>query len=150
DVDGAGMCVDTSVEMAALYQGLEQMRGFRDWAAREPGGGDPDKLADQIKRFCRAKGVPVPRYVQYDGPDCEKLLEMADKTGRIACTTYGQCPRYVNRWNPRGVIYHMVCSTRHRRDFGVVMDNNKVGGVDETHLHEWMTTEEHLRRIKFH
>ena len=57
-VDGSGMCVFTSIEMAALHAGLEQMRGFRNWVAEKyAGGGWPDKvdklLADRPVRHRR-------------------------------------------------------------------------------------------------
>ena len=39
-LDGAGMCVFSSIEMAARYQGLEEMRGWRDWCAAKYRGGE--------------------------------------------------------------------------------------------------------------
>src|ERR1041385_8595259 len=51
-VDGAGMCVNSSIEMAARAQGLEQMRGYRDWTAQIAGGGSyPDKVDKQLAQW---------------------------------------------------------------------------------------------------
>src|SRR5205085_2505811 len=74
-VDGAGMCVASSWEMAMRYQGLDALRGFRDWCARFPGGGYPAKLDKQIQQFCREKGLAAPGYVQYEGRDAALLRE---------------------------------------------------------------------------
>lgn len=148
--DGAGMCVMSSIEMSAIYQGLEQMRGLRDWCAREDGGAYPSKVDDQLQRFCKAKRIEVPPYLQYEGPDPGPIMDLADRTGRLICCTYGYSPRYVSARNPAGVIYHMVCAPRCRDRLGVVMDNNAVGGVNKQNLSEWMTRDELIRRVRFH
>lgn len=136
-VDGAGMCVMSSIEMAARYQGLEELRGLRDWCAKEPGGGYPSKVDRQLAAFFKAKGIkPIP-YLQYEGRKPEALLEMIDKTGRMACITYGYSPRYGGR------IAHMVCSPMYRGKYGVVLDNNFPGEAK----YEWMSKAELVNRI---
>lgn len=87
--DGAGMCVMSSIEMAALWAGLDSMRGLRDWCALQPGGAFPAKVDQQITAFCKQKGIPVPAYIQYEGRDVVPLLRLIDKTGRMAGVTYG-------------------------------------------------------------
>lgn len=136
-VDGRGMCVMTSIEMAARWHGLESMRGLRDWCAREPGGAYPAKVDRQIREFCAAKGVAVPPYLQYEGSSVEPLLGLCDRTGRMACVTYGYSPRY------RTTIAHMVCCVRFGSRFGVVLDNN-FPGIDS---YEWMSPAELRRRV---
>lgn len=68
-IDGAGMCVDTSVEMAGRWGNVPGLAGFRDyWAARAPGGNWPGGLVKQIHDFYQDKGRPEPPYVRYQGP----------------------------------------------------------------------------------
>jgi len=65
-IDGAGMCVFTSVEMAANWSGLAGWRGFCDWCAQHyPGGGYPQKLDSLIRAYAKARNLPVPRFLQY-------------------------------------------------------------------------------------
>lgn len=147
--DGAGMCVFTSIEMAARYQGIDEMRGWRDWAAANyAGGGYPTKVDALLATWFKLKGIaPIP-YIQYEGKAPEAVLELADKTGRMICMTYGYSPRYGN-----GRIYHMTCSPRYRGQLAVCLDNNFVAkksgdGYDENDL-EWMSKEELVRRIRY-
>ncbi len=136
--DGAGMCVMSSIEMAARWQGLDQLRGLRDWCAKEPGGASPGKVDRQLAAFFKEKGLkPIP-YMQYEGKSPEKIMELIDKTGRMACITYGYSPRY------GGAIAHMVCSPLYRKGFGVVLDNNYIGEKN----YEWMPADELVNRMK--
>lgn len=141
--DGAGMCVLTSIELSAIWAGLEEMRGIRDWAAAKyTGGGWPDRVDQQIAEYCREKGITPPTYIQYQGPNPETIIDICSKTGRIAACTYGWSPRYGQ------TIAHMVCCPHLSDRFGVCLDNNAIGGVDREHLFEWMSRDELLRRIK--
>lgn len=144
-LDGAGMCVDTSVEMSGLWAGVPGIKGFRDyWAAKERGGNYPAGLVRQIRSYYQTKGLPEPEYVQYEGPDPRPLLRLCSQTGRIACITYGYSPRY-----GRGTIYHMTCCPHFGGGFGVCMDNNAIGGVrPPDRLYEWVSEDELVRRIK--
>lgn len=135
--DGAGMCVMSSVEMAARWSGLEDYRGLRDWCANEPGGAYPQKVDDQLRRYAQAKGLPAPLYFQYTGDDPEPLLELIDRTGRMACFAYGYSPRYGG-----GAINHMVCGVKYSGRYGTVLDNNFPG------TYEWMPRPELIRRMK--
>jgi hypothetical protein len=150
-VDGAGMCVSTSVEMLARYLSMYQMAGFRDFCAKEPGGCEPRKLEDQLGRFCKAKNTPIPPYVNFVGVDPTTLLSDLDAAGLPYAHTYGQCPRYVNWRNPTGKIAHMVFSVKYCNRYAVVVDNNAIGGVDPATgaIFEWMSVGEEIRRMKF-
>lgn len=140
-VDGAGMCVMSSIEMAALYCGREEYRGLRDWCANERGGGTPKKVDAQLAAFCEAKKLPKPQYLQYEGPDCGKLVEAVIASGRMACITYGYSPRY----KPLSSINHMVCAVKLSGGAGVVLDNNFPG----EDAYEWMESAELVRRISY-
>ena len=139
-LDGAGMCVFSSIEMAALYQGLEEMRGWRNWcAAKYRGGGWPAKVEQTLAAWFTEKGVrPIP-YMQYEGRDPEPLLKLIDKTNRMACVTYGHSPRYGG-----GYIAHMVNGVHYGPRWGTVLDNNFVG--DDAY--EWMECREFVRRVR--
>lgn len=148
-VDGYGMCVMTSIEQAARYQGIESHRGLRDWAAKFPGGAWPQKVDDQLARYAREKGLTdPPGYLQYNGGDDAEfrtLLELIDRTGRIACIAYGYSPRYGS------AINHMVFSPKcGSGQFACIVDNNKIGGVTdaEASRYEWMSRAELIDRMK--
>lgn len=138
-LDGAGMCVFTSIEVAARYQGLEQMRGFRDWAAAKyKGGGWPEKVDQLLGAWFKAKGItPIP-YVQYQGKSPEALLELANRTNRMVCITYGYSPRYGSK-----AISHMVNGILYDK-YGVVLDNNFPGERN----YEWMNPDEFVKRMR--
>lgn len=138
-VDGAGMCVMSSIEMSARWNGMDELRGLRDWCANERGGGYPSKVTKQIEAFCRAKQIPVPPYLQYEGPDPGPVIEAAAKSGRMACITYGTSPRYM------GPIAHMTCCPKFSGRFAVCLDNNFPGESK----YEWMDRDELIRRVKY-
>jgi hypothetical protein len=140
-LDGAGMCVFTSFEMACRWHGLEPMRGFRDWcAAKYPGGGYPQKLDQLVNAYCQAKNVRPPQFIQYEGNDPGPLLEACDRSGRMACITYGYSPRYGS-----GTIAHMTCCPKFGGEYAVCLDNNFIG-ADK---YEWMTKNELVKRVKW-
>jgi len=140
-VDGAGMCVMSSIEMAARWSGMEEFRGLRDWCANDEGGAYPGKVDRQLAAYCRAKNIAVPKYVQYEGPNPAPVIDAALKSGRMACITYGWSPRYPGE----RYISHMVCCSKASGRFGVVLDNNFTG----EDKYEWMDRDELLRRVKF-
>ncbi len=145
-IDGAGMCVFSSIEMGARAQGLEEMRGWRDWcAANFSGGGWPERVDDYLKKWGKHKGIKIPDYLQYEDKDPEKLLEVIHKTRRMACITYGWGERYGQG------ISHMVCSPAYGK-WGVILDNNfvakKSGDKWDENIYEWLTREELVRRAK--
>lgn len=135
--DGAGMCVFTSIEMSARFAGLEQMRGFRDWVATNyRGGGWPDKVDECLNAWFVAKKITPIKYIQYEGKNPSEILDICDRTGRMANVTYGYSPRY------GGPIQHMVNCVMFRSDYGVILDNN-FPGEDR---YEWVQRDELARR----
>jgi hypothetical protein len=144
-VDGLGMCVDTSLEQAARYHGMNDFVGYRDWSAGFPGGSFPSKVDKQIAAWVKHKKIDAPEYLQYEGPDPGPLLEQIDRTGRIACIAYGYSPRY------GGPINHMVYSPKPASGkFAAIVDNNQIGGVNnnEGSRYEWMSRDELIKRMK--
>ncbi len=136
-VDGAGMCVMSSMEMCARWANLEILRGLRDWCARHAGGGYPAKVDRQLREFCREKGVTVPPYLQYEGKD-PAILQAGLKTGRMASVTYSgnDGVRY------RGPIAHMTCLVHLDDRFACLLDNNEIGADGLL----WMTPKDFMRR----
>lgn len=136
-VDRAGMCVASSWEMAMRYQGLDTLRGFRDWCAGFPGGGYPAKLDEQIRKFCDQKTLSVPDYLQYEGRD-PSILRDALKGGRMAAVTYSgrDGARYA------GPIAHMVCLVHLDEQWACLLDNN---GIGENEL-LWLRSADFLER----
>ena len=49
--DGSGLCVFTSIEIAAHWQNVEQLRGFQKEMTQEKGGGWPDKVDEMMKKY---------------------------------------------------------------------------------------------------
>ncbi len=145
-VDGAGMCVDTSIETMARGLGMDQWRGYRDYFARtERGGNYPEGVDRQLAKYAKLKGLGEPRYVQYTGPDPIPVLELAEKTGRGCCIAYGYSPRYGE------AINHMVfCPHPRGAKYAAITDNNIFGGLarDEAHRYEWMDRDELVHRMK--
>lgn len=135
--DGAGLCVFTSVEMAARWQNVRSLFGFQKWMEGHPGGGYPSKLDKMIQQFCASKGVPVPEYIQVEGRD-PALLQLACRTGRMPAVTYGKSP--TGRYGG-GRIYHMVNLPHADSKFFAVLDNNYIG-EDQ---YEWMSPTEFMQ-----
>lgn len=123
-VDGAGMCVASSIEMSLRWANREEYRGFRDWAAQWSGGAWPGKVDKYFADFVKAKGLPEAQYVQYEGRDVE-LLKLALKTGRLPSITYSgrDGVRY------RSPIAHMTCLAHYdeAKDEAAILDNNVSG-----------------------
>ncbi len=142
-VDGAGMCVMSSIEMAARVQNMDpRWQGLRDWCANDPGGAYPQKVVEQLDAYAKAKGIPNVRdsYIQYEGPDPWPIIEAALKSGRCPCITYGYSPRYGKE------IAHMVCAVKGADGkYGVVLDNNFPGEDN----YEWMDIPELKRRVNY-
>lgn len=137
-IDKKGMCVFSSIEMAARYQGLEDMRGWRDWCAQKyRGGGWPEKVDKLLDAWWTQKGIkPIP-YLQYEGKSPEELMRVIDRTNRMACITYGYSPRY-----GQGYIAHMVNGVLYGDRYGVALDNNFI------RTYEWMPAPELVRRMR--
>lgn len=132
--DGAGLCVFTSVEMAAHFQNVPELYGFQKWMTRRPGGGYPSKLDKMIASFCDEKGVAKPAYLQHSGGD-EAILDLAIRTGRMPAVTYaGRDDFYRTR------IAHMVDLAHLDQVDAAILDNNRSGKWI------WMSRSEFLQR----
>jgi hypothetical protein len=118
-VDGAGMCVTTSAEMSADWCGLLELKGFRDWCARFPGGADMEKFDRQLKQFCKEKKIEIPNYLFYQGRDPE-VLELALRSGRMPAISYGG----QDGVQYRGPIAHMNNLVHFKNGWAGVYDNN--------------------------
>src|SRR5437870_2565093 len=94
--DGAGLCVFTSIGMAARWQNERRLVNFQEQMRREPGGGYPAKVERMIGKY--GAGTP---YVQYEGSNLD-ILQAALRSGRMPSVTYGYSERY------GGTIAHMV------------------------------------------
>lgn len=118
-VDGAGMCVSTSITHAARWHNLRDWYSWRDWCAKEPGGSFPAKTDRQIKKFAQEKGIPAPLYLQYEGRDLNILRQMLG-AGLLPSVTYSgrDGVRY------RGTIAHMVNLVYLDDKTACIMDNN--------------------------
>jgi hypothetical protein len=133
--DGAGLCVFTSVELAADWQNEPALAGFRDWMTRRPGGGWPRKLDQMIERVCQERGLPKPSYLQYQGND-PGILKLACKSGRMPAVTY--CCSPAGRYDGRRIA-HMVNLVHADERWFAVLDNNFPGSI------EWMNEAEFRR-----
>lgn len=122
-VDGAGMCVMSSIEMAARWQNLEILRGLRNWCANKPGGGYPSKVDKQLKEYSQAQSINTPEYVQYEGKELD-LLRLALKTGRFPAVTYSGRDKV--RYS--STIAHMVCLAHLDDKWAAIWDNNGTAG----------------------
>ncbi|MDY3558130.1 hypothetical protein R5W23_000851 [Gemmata sp. JC673] len=121
---GAGLCVPTSVQVAARWHGLNEMEGFQAWCMQRPGGSWPQKLAADIKEFARSKGITAPRFVQHTGGD-PAFLELVYRTRRMPAQTW--------------TAAHMVNGAHLDGTTAAVIDNNRPGNW------LWQTRAEYLR-----
>lgn len=135
--DTKGLCVFTSLDMAARWANVRALIGFRDWMKRYPGGGYPEKVDRKIAEICKERGLAKPRYIQVEGADLE-LIKLATKCGRMVCSTYDRSP--TGRYGGRR-IYHMVNIAHATDAWFAVLDNNSPG----TDKYEWMTPAEFTR-----
>ena len=119
--DGAGMCVFTAFEFSALWAGLEEFRGFRNWCAKHyPGGGTPDKLQKLVDAYCKEKQIKAPDIKQYEGTDVAWLKQCLRNGWLPGCTLF-HSSRYKGRGGqPLNIIYHMTnCASE-----WAILDNN--------------------------
>ncbi len=136
-VDGAGMCVSTSMTHAVRWHNLREWRDFRDWCAQYPGGGYPSKMDAQIKQFAQARATPIPPYLQYQGKDLGVLRQML-KAGLLPSITYSG--RDGVRYS--GSISHMVNLVYLDETSAAILDNN---GKPEDLI--WMSVDEFAVRF---
>lgn len=130
--DGAGLCVFTSINHAAIWQGVDSLKDFQKWMKSKPGGGYPEKVDKMIAQKC---GANKPRYVQVEGASLD-VIDLACKTGRMACVTYGFSPS--GRYGGHR-ISHMVNCVHAINGYYAILDNNYPEEL------EWDSKEEFTR-----
>lgn len=128
--DGSGLCVFTSVEIAARSQGIYELYGFQEFMRKHPGGGWPEKLDRMIQEFTNR--API-KYVHLLGTAQQEfpLLEQSYQVGFIPCVTWGTDESHYKGRR----IAHMVNA--------VYVDKNWVGILDNNFPHEilWVDTQ---------
>lgn len=125
--DGLGLCVFASMDMNARYLNATPLI---DIIHKLPtGGGWPEKVDKVVSEH--APGIQI---AQYEGAD-PAILDLAMKTGRPICVTYGYGKLYSYK-----TIAHMVLLVHLDRDFAAIIDNN-----DPLHV-TWMSRNEFLKR----
>jgi hypothetical protein len=133
--DGAGLCVFTSIEYAAKWQGERALYDFQDKMRRELGGGWPEKVDQMI-----AKYAPGTQYLQDTSGDPD-ILRAILASGRMACVTYaGRDSHY----GSNKTIAHMVCLVAFGDQWACISDNNFIR--DDQFM--WMTPQEFISRWK--
>jgi hypothetical protein len=133
--DGAGLCVFTSINHAAIWQDIEALMDFQKWMKSKPGGGYPEKVAAMITRKCKELAVPEPRYIQVEGDDLEPI-RVALKTGRMPCITYSFSPS--GRYGGQRIA-HMVNCVHDLNGYFGILDNNYPENI------EWLNESEFKR-----
>jgi hypothetical protein len=128
-INGMGLCVWTSLDHAARYQDAKKLINIRDRMRSQLGGGWPSRVTKIIERDC-----PDVSIAQYQGRD-PTFLDVAMRTKRMACVTYGYSERY------HGTISHMVNLVYLDKEWGCILDNNF------PRTYEWMPRSECLKRI---
>jgi hypothetical protein len=133
--DGAGLCVFTSLGMAADWCSETALLDFRDWMRARPGGGYPEKVNAMIRALCQDRHLPEPRYVQLQGGDLDTLA-LAVQHGHLACVTYGHSPtgRYGGR--PIAHMVNCVAARAGPQQLWAILDNNYPGTI------EWMSEDQ--------
>lgn len=106
-VDGSGLNVPTCVEMLSRRYRLTELEGFRDWTALERGGHWPQKLADQLERWCKLKEVDVPPYVQLWTKDIAFVEGMAKDRWVMVGDYGGKTTRYKGRAMAASLVIHL-------------------------------------------
>ena len=133
--DGAGLCVFTSIGMAADWAGETVLIDFRDWMRQHPGGGYPSKVDRMITQLCKERNAAPPAYLQIQSNDLE-LLAQAVRQGHLASVTYCRSP--TGRYGGQRVAHMVNCVAARAggQRLWAVLDNSYPGTI------EWMTEEQ--------
>ena len=133
--DGAGLCVFTSLNHAAIWQNVDVLKDFQKWMRSKPGGGYPEKVTRMINRKSQEAGIEAPPFVQVEGSDLE-VIQLACATGRMPCVTYGFSPS--GRYGGQRISHMVNCVHADGRNCAV-LDNNYPEQL------EWLSEEEFRR-----
>lgn len=134
---GSGCCVFRSIHHASHWQRIPQLHDFPEWLQKNglPGGGYPGNVEQRIAKICKERGAPIPAYIQIFGrvEDDLKILDLACKSGRMPCVTYGISP--TGRYGG-GRIAHMVNIVHGDVEKGewTVLDNNHISVAKYEHM----------------
>lgn len=143
--DGAGLCVFTSVTVAAKWQNLPTMYGFRKFAEGRPGGSWPEGLERDLKLYEKRQGIKLPPYVQHTGGD-EAFLDLCVATRRMPGITYAG----LDGWYDSGIA-HMVNLSHLDPNRGAIIDNNRAGswvwGTRKQIVNRWKGKDDNGRPI---
>jgi hypothetical protein len=135
-VDGAGLCVFTSISHSARWSHVELLENFRDYMRKYPGGGWPDKVTKMVNQIAKDKGALPPPYLQVEGGrELLDVLRAALASNRMPAVTYSLSP--TGRYGGRKIA-HMVSLVHLDDKRACVLDNNFPG--DDKY--EWMSIEE--------
>jgi len=132
---GAGLCVFTSIQHAADWQGVEVLQDFQKWMTTRPGGGYPSKVDKMIGQKCAEAGTAKPAYLHVTGADLD-MLRLACKTGRMPGVTY--CRSFAGRYGGQR-ISHMVSLVHLDERWAAILDNNFPKSL------EWLSLDEFRR-----
>lgn len=134
--DGAGLCVPTSITVAAKWQGLFDLYQYRKFTESRPGGSYPEKTDADLKTYANRYKVTLPPYVQHTGGD-ETFLELCFATRRMPGMTYAGLDGFYDSG-----VAHMVNGAHLDGSRGAIIDNNRAGSW------VWMKRQQLVNRWK--
>lgn len=132
--DNQGLCVWTSLEVLfSRWCHDPRIVGLQERMTHQRGGGWPSRVSSQF-----AHDAPGLEYVQVEGgrDQIAKALDLAFRTRRGACGTYGYDPQVYGR----RTIAHMIDYAHWDKRLAAVVDNNRPA------VWEWMAPGELLNR----
>ena len=109
--DGKGLCVSSSVTVAARLQGEARLLGLRAWCEKRPGGSWPERLMKDLKEF--APDAPV---FQVTGADLTFIRLCLENGYLVSCT-----------WGGNHMLNLVHLDDRH----AVILDNNSPWGEED-------------------
>lgn len=125
---GLGCCVFRSLDYASWWQNEPSLHQFPEWMVKSgiAGGGWPQKVDQLIPKIAKDRGMPTPKYMQYEGSN-PAVIELALKTGRPVSIT----------WQGN----HMLSCVYLDAEKGAIVDNNAPDRVQwfprPTFLSKW-------------
>lgn len=134
--DGYGLCVPTSVTVAAKWHNLPELYGFRKFAEGRPGGSYPEQLDSDLKLYASRNKIKLPPFIQHTGGD-DAFLDLLMATRRMGGITYAGVDGFYD-----SPVAHMVNSAHLDATRGAIIDNNRPGNW------VWMTRAQLLNRWK--
>ncbi|OJW20464.1 MAG: hypothetical protein BGO49_04445 [Planctomycetales bacterium 71-10] len=135
DVDGAGLCVISSILANGMYQGvpgLESGKGSELWkrAKAEPGGYYPEKLEKLLKEV-----LPDEKWFSWEGEGTD-LVRAYNAKGYPVGSTTNTGELYEGK-----PVHHMISDAHLDEAVACIIDNNDPG------KYRWVTAAEFARRF---